>query len=130
MSPCEFSTDKPVLGFVLKFHGDHFSLTAEVTVNGDLLELDRKPHFLVFDHRNNRWYLMQTVQDDDLLMWLLSKNKRLTILNPHFIEFHHTFLEQVSRCYDVVFVNASGKKKKYVLDDVLKDASLQKPSQI
>jgi hypothetical protein len=128
MRPCGFSADKPVLSFVLKSHGDHFSFTAEVRINGDLLEISRKPHFFVFDDKNSGCYLMQTVQDDDLLMWVLSNNKRLTILNPHFIEFHHAFLDQVSRCYDVVFINASGKKKKYVLDDVLKDASLQNPS--
>lgn len=125
MRICRFSEDKPVLSFLLKFHGDHFSLVAEVTVNGEVLVLDRKPHFFVFNDKTGLCYLMQSVQDDDLLMWIHSNNKRLTVLKEHFFEFHHTFLDQLSRCYGVNFMNVSGKKKKYVFNDLVEETALR-----
>jgi hypothetical protein len=37
---CKFSLERPVLSFVLKFHQDHFSLTALASVNGNTLKFN------------------------------------------------------------------------------------------
>ena len=110
MSVCNYATDQPVLSFILKFHQDHFSFVASVSVNGNTLKFDYKPHFFVFDENTDLCYLMASVQDDDLLMWVLSNNKRLTILKEHFTEFHEKFLERVSSCYTVLFMDHKSKK--------------------
>ncbi|HEX4372286.1 MAG TPA: hypothetical protein VHZ50_03180, partial [Puia sp.] len=124
---CKFSEDKPVLSFVLKFYGDYFLLFAEIHVNGELLKTNdwsKKSPIVLFDEKNGLCYLMQSVQDDDLYWWMLTTNSRLTILKEHFIEFHHTFLEQISICYNVNYVNRSGKKQNYLFNEVLKEALL------
>jgi hypothetical protein len=107
---CKFSLERPVLSFVLKFHQDHFSLTALASVNGNTLKFNHKPHLFVFDETTELWYLMPTVQDDDLLMWMLSYNNRLTILKEHFTEFQNMFLEKLSLCYTVLFTDPTSKK--------------------
>ena len=123
MRDCSYSLEKPVLSFALKFHQDHFSFAAIVSVNGKPLKFNYKPHLFVFDDITELCYLMPSVQDDNLLMWVLSNNKRLTILKEHFTEFHDTFLDKVSLYYDVFFLNKSGVKSKYVFDDVLEDTA-------
>ena len=110
MRTCKYSIEKPFLSFVLKFHQDHFSLAAVVTVDGNPLKFEYKPHLFVFDEITGLCYLMSSVQDDDLLMWIWGNNKRLTILKEHFAEFHHTFLEKLSSCYAVSFTDPKSKK--------------------
>jgi len=107
---CKYSLERPVLSFLLKFHQDHFSLTAIVAVNGNVLKFDYKPHLFVFDETTELCYLMTSVQDDELLMWMLSNNRRLTILKEHFVEFHDTFLAKLSSCYKVAFTDPMSKK--------------------
>jgi len=130
LQSCQFSLDKPVLSFVLKFYVDHFSLFAEVHVNGQLLKTEgwgTKPPLVLFDEKDGLCYLMQSVQDDDLFWWMLNNNGRLTILKEHFNEFHHTFLDRLSQCYQVSFAIKSGKRKKYVFDEIKQETSLLKP---
>ncbi len=110
MQDCRYSLERPVLSFVLKFHQDHFSLTAVLSVDGNLLKFDYKPHLFVFDQTTELCYLMTSVQDDELLMWVMAHNKRLTILKEHFTEFHDTFLNKVSSYYPVLFVDPQSKK--------------------
>ena len=74
------------------------------------LKFNYKPHLFVFDETTELCYLMPSVQDDDLLMWMLSYNNRLTILKEHFTEFHNTFLEKLSSCYTVSFTDTQTKK--------------------
>jgi hypothetical protein len=107
---CSYSLERPVLSFVLKFHQDHFSLAAVVSIDGKPLKFDYKPHLFVFDEITKLCYLMPSVQDDDLLMWILTYNNRLTILKKHFKEFHSSFLERLSSCYPVFFIQPSTKK--------------------
>jgi hypothetical protein len=110
MHICNYATDPPVLSFLLKFHQDHFSFIAVVSVNRKALKFEYKPHFFVFDENTDLCYLMASVQDDDLLMWVLSNNKRLTILKEHFAEFHQKFLDRLSSCYTVLFMDHKSKK--------------------
>lgn len=107
---CKYSLERPVLSFTLKFHQDHFSLTGVASVNGDTLKFNHKPHLFIFDDLTELCYLMPSVQDDDLLMWVLSNNKRLTILKEDFTEFHNAFLAKVSSCYTVRFIDPKSKK--------------------
>ena len=110
MRDCIYSLERPVLSFLLKFHQDHFSLTAIVSINGNALKFDYKPHLFVFDDITGLCYLMATVQDDNLLMWMLSNNGRLTVMKEHFVEFHNTFLAKLNSCYTVSFSDAVAKK--------------------
>ena len=107
---CRYSLERPVLSFALKYHQDHFSLTAVLSIDGNPLKFDYKPHLFVFDDTTELCYLMASVQDDNLLMWLLANNNRLTILKEHFNEFHHTFLAMVSAYYTVLFTDPNTKK--------------------
>ena len=110
MRDCKYSLERPALSFLLKFHQDHFSLTAIVSVNGNALKFDYKPHLFVFDDITGLCYLMATVQDDNLLMWMLSNNRRLTVMKEHFVEFHETFLAKLNSCYTVSFSDPIAKK--------------------
>jgi hypothetical protein len=110
MRDCKYSLERPVLSFLLKFNQDHFSLTAIVSVNGNALKFDYKPHLFVFDEITELCYLMASVQDDDLLMWMLSNNRRLTVMKEHFVEFHDTFLAKLNSCYLVSFSDPMTKK--------------------
>lgn len=107
---CRYSLKRPVLSFSLKFHQDHFSFAAIVSVNDKPLKFNYKPHLFVFDDITELCYLMPSVQDDNLLMWVLSNNKRLTILKEHFAEFHDTFLAKVSSFYSVLYTSTKTKK--------------------
>lgn len=122
---CKYSLARPVLSFVLKFHQDHFSLAAELSVDGNFVKFDYKPHLFVFDEITGLCYLMASVQDDNLLMWVLAHNKRLTVLKEHFTEFHNTFLAQVSSHYPVMFNDPKSKKAipysfEMICDEILK----------
>lgn len=110
MQYCRYSLERPVLSFVLKFHQDHFSLTAIVSVNGKPLKFKYKPHLFVFDDITKLCYLMPSVQDDNLLMWMLSGNNKLTVLKAHFREFHDTFLAKISSFYLVLYTDPKSKK--------------------
>ena len=110
MQNCRHSLQRPVLSFLLKFNQDHFSLRAVITVNGNTLQLNHKPHLFVIDEATDICYLMYSVQDDELLMWMLRYHNRLTVLREHFAEFHLTFLEKISSCYEVLFYNPKSKK--------------------
>jgi hypothetical protein len=55
------ATDTPVLSFILKFHQDHFSFVAVLSVNGNALKFEYKPHFFVFDENTDLCYLMASV---------------------------------------------------------------------
>ncbi|MDP9076435.1 MAG: hypothetical protein M3O71_03345 [Bacteroidota bacterium] len=90
------------MSFIIKFHQVHFSFVAVVAVNGKHLKFNYKPQLFAFDDPTELCYLMPSVQDDDLLMWVLSDNKRLTVLRQHFKEFHTTFLAKVSSYYAVL----------------------------
>jgi hypothetical protein len=130
ISAGKFSMDRPFLSFILKFHGDHFSLFAEVHINGQLLkasDLNKKPPLILFDEKRGSCYLMSSVQDDDLLCWMLHNHNRLTVWKQHFIEFHHSFLKQLSKCYPVSFITKGGKRIKYAIDEVLNNASIVLP---
>jgi len=110
MRDCKYSLEIPVLNFQLKMYQDHFALEAIVTVNGNPLQFKNKPPLFVFDKATDLIYLMASVQDDDLLRWMLLHNNRLTILKQHFREFQDTFLAELSTFYPVHFINPNSKK--------------------
>lgn len=107
---CRYSLERPVLSFALKYHQDHFSLAAVLSIDGNPLKFDYKPHLFVFEETTELCYLMASVQDDNLLMWLLANNNRLTILKEHFNEFHERLLAMVSAYYTVLFTDPKSKK--------------------
>jgi hypothetical protein len=125
MRGCSYSLERPVLSFFLKFHLDHFSLSAVVSVNNNALKFKHKPQLFVFDDITELCYLMPSVQDDDLLRWMLSNNNRLTILKDHFVEFYNVFLEKLSSYYTVLFTDPKTKKAApysydFVLNELIK----------
>lgn len=110
MGGCKYSLERPVLSFLLKCHQDHFSLEAVVSVNGIALQFKHKSPLFIFDQATGLSYLISSVQDDDLLLWMLSYNNRLTVLKEHFNEFHNAFLSELSAFYSVHFIDPKTKK--------------------
>jgi len=110
MRDCKYSLDRPVLSFQLKMYQDYFALEAIMTVNGSTLHFKNKPPLFVFDKTTGLIYLMSSVQDDDVLRWMLSHNNRLTILKQHFKEFQNSFLGELSSYYSVNFIDPQSKK--------------------
>lgn len=117
--PCRFSAERPELYFILKHHHDHFSLAAALSVNGVELNVEYKTQLFVVEQGTNCHYLMDSLEADDLFNWMHKYNNRLTILNQHFTEFHHTFLKNLSEYYRVYFIApGTGKKSIYQLDQM------------
>jgi hypothetical protein len=123
MEKCSLGSERPALSFILKFMGDHFSLSASTTVNGVPLKSGwYKPHLFIFDERKEICYVTSSVQDDDLLIWLWAESNRITVLKEHFREFHERFLEKAAFCYEVLFsCPGSGKKSIYDFETVLEE---------
>jgi hypothetical protein len=104
--PCRVSASRPVLYFALRYHKDHFSLSASVSLNGIEVKMDNKTNLLVVEEDTNTHYLMTSVEADDLLNWMHTHHNRLTVLKEHFALFHDTFLEKLNERYTVYFGSA------------------------
>lgn len=84
MRDCRYSMERPTLTFQLTFHKDHFSLSVNVIVGSKAIIVDHKPHLFVFDEQSHTCFLMNSIQDDDLLIWMMDNNNKITILKEHF----------------------------------------------
>jgi hypothetical protein len=69
-----------------------------------------KVNLFMYDEVKELIYLMASVQDDELLIWLSYERYRITILKVYFREFHHTFLARLSDHYEVLFSHSGSKK--------------------
>lgn len=101
MTDCRYSLERPSLIFLLSFHKDHFNLSVEVIVGSEIIAVKLKPHLFVFDENSKTCYLMNSIQDDDLLIWMLDNKNKITVLKNDFAEFNSNFLADLSESYSV-----------------------------
>ncbi|CAM3715962.1 hypothetical protein MUGA111182_04895 [Mucilaginibacter galii] len=120
IKPCRFSTSRPELYFVLKEQKDHYYLSAALALNGAAFPFDCKTQLFAMD-RASSFYLMNTVDADDLLNWIYTSNNRLTVLKEHFSLFEDSFLKQLAEHYPI-YVRHTGKGKPvlYTYQDLIK----------
>lgn len=118
MRDCRYSLEHPSLIFNLTHHKDYFTLSVEVIVGSKAIELEHKPHLFVFDEQTNTCFLMNSLQDDELLIWMIDNNNKITILAEHFHEFDKDFLGQLNGHYNVFFSERSGKRVAYDYNSV------------
>jgi hypothetical protein len=91
LRPCRLSLLRPVLYLILKDHKDHLSLSANLSINGTKLKVNHKTHLFVLDQDTYCFYLIDSVEADDLLNWVYATSNRPTILKPHFTSFRIPF---------------------------------------
>jgi hypothetical protein len=102
--------DQLSISFVLKDKGEYFNLELLVKAG----ERNITPHALkiplfVMDTGTNTFYLVNSMQDENLLNWLSKYNSRLTVMKAHFENFKNRFLSPLSKCY--LITNQVGKSK-------------------
>lgn len=102
MNSCRYSLERPVLVFLLSLSKGYLKLSVEVTIGGHVTPVEDKPHF-IFDKQTGYRYLMKSIQDDDLLNWMIDNDNRITDLNNDFVEFDNTVLNEIAKSYVVFF---------------------------
>jgi hypothetical protein len=105
MERCSFSLVKAVLSFKLKFYSDHYILNPRVTINGKTLNLQHNPDFFMFDDEQKQFYLLNSLQDDDILAWMSYSGNKLTIIRKHYDDFKVSFLHPLGQCYKLFFIS-------------------------
>lgn len=60
--------EHPSLTFKLTHHKDYFTLTVDVIVDSKAIRLEHKPHLFVFGEETNTCFLMNSLQEDELLI--------------------------------------------------------------
>jgi hypothetical protein len=111
MERCSYGLERPVVSFSLKFYGSHFIIFTTVRVNGKIIRPSwLKVNLFMYDEVKELIYLMKSVQDDELLIWLSYERYRITILKVHFREFHETFLARLTDHYEVLFSHSGSRK--------------------
>ncbi|PAW93918.1 hypothetical protein CKK33_10600 [Mucilaginibacter sp. MD40] len=113
MQGCRYSLERPSLTFNLTYHKHYFTLMVDIIIGSKAIKVEHKPHLFVFDEETNTCFLMNTLQDDELLIWMTDNNNKITILAEHFHEFDKDFLRQLSDKYSVFFSERSGKRIAY-----------------
>jgi len=116
LKKCCLAASLPVLSFILKDKGDHFTLHAVITNGNQEIHLNfNKAPLFVASENDAIYYSLATVQDDDLLNWLIGYDNCLTVLKAHFTQFHEQFLKKLSGCYPV-YVQMNKAKEKVFYD--------------
>jgi hypothetical protein len=113
MRDCRYSLERPTLAFDLTYQKEYFTLTVNVIVGSKAITVDHKPHLFVFDEETHTGFLMNSIQDDELLIWMMDNKNKVTVLTEHFSEFEVSFLSPLSEKYVVFFLDRSGKRVSY-----------------
>ena len=110
MRDCRYSLERPTLVFDLNYHKEYFTLKVNVIVGSKAITVDHKPYLFVFDEETHTGFLMNSIQDDELLIWMMDNKNKITVLAEHFGEFDKDFLSPLSKKYVVFFSDRSGKR--------------------
>lgn len=113
MRDCRYSLEVPSLTFDLTYHKEYFNLSVNVIVGSKIIPVTHKPHLFVFDEETHTAFLMNSIQDDELVIWMIDNKNKLTISTDHFKEFDENFLSQLSEKYVVFFFDRSSKRVSY-----------------
>ncbi|MEP6846763.1 MAG: hypothetical protein ABI861_12200 [Panacibacter sp.] len=113
MRDCRYSLERPSLTFQLTYHKDYFNLSVSLIVGSHAITVDHKPHLFVFDDQTHTCFLMNSIQDDELLIWIMDNKNNITVLKEHFEEFDKSFLHPLNDHYAVFFSDRSGRRLGY-----------------
>jgi len=113
MQGCRYSLERPFLSFLLTFRKDRFNLSAEVIIGSSIITVEHKPHFFIFDEKTGHCYMMNSIQDDSLLNWMLDNKNKVTILKEDFVEFNEDYLTNLAECYPLFFADKPGNRLAY-----------------
>jgi hypothetical protein len=113
MQASRYSLEQPSLSFMLAFHKDRFSLSVEVIIGSQIITVENKPHFFIHDEQTGNCYMMNNIQDDSLLNWMLDNKNIITVLKEDFAEFNEDFLKVLAKCYPVFFADKPGNRTAY-----------------
>jgi len=113
MQPCRYSLEQPSLSFMLTFHKDRFNLSVEVIIGSQVIIVEHKPHFFILDEQIGNCYMMKSIQDDNLLNWMLNNKNKVTTLKEDFEEFNADYLTTLAECYPVFFADKPGNRVAY-----------------
>lgn len=111
MHPCKITSDKITISFVLKQRKEDFILTPTISTPLGVITDYSKISLFIIDNATNKFFLVNSVQDEMLLNWLKLYSFRLTILKDHMIDFQSRFLNQINDCYEVFFQPFGSKGK-------------------
>lgn len=117
------STIPSSLSFVLKDHGDHFQMNAIISNNHRKAEIaEESTPFFTQSNAGRTWNLTASVQDDEVMNWMNLHHNVLTIMKPHFVQFHERFLSRLSDSYTIYFVPYRSRQRHlYDYGSVLKE---------
>ena len=113
MQACRYSLERPSLSFSLTFYKDRFNLSVEVIIGSKIIAVTQKPHFFIIDEQTGTCYLMNSIQDDGLLNWMLDSKNKITVLKEDFDEFNENFLMGLAECYPIFFADKRGSRTAY-----------------
>lgn len=113
MQVCRYSLEQPSLSFMLTFHKDRFNLSVEVIIGSQVIAVEHKPHFFIHDEQTGNCYMMNNIQDDSLLNWMLDNKNIITVLKEDFTEFNENFLMGLAERYPIFFADKPGNRTAY-----------------
>lgn len=113
MVDCVIVNAQVTLSFLLTEHQDHFVLEALVTdqQGKELALTNQTPRFFVSQRSGYNYYLLPSLQDNDLMEQLQENENRLTVLKQHFAGFEKKYLVPIIECYPVAFKPLKSRKK-------------------
>ncbi|TFF29708.1 hypothetical protein [Mucilaginibacter psychrotolerans] len=79
MRDCRYSLERPFLAFDLTYRKEYFNLSVNVIVGSKLIPVTHKPNLFVFDEETHTAFLMNSIQDDELLIWMMDNKNKLTV---------------------------------------------------
>ncbi|GAA4329149.1 hypothetical protein GCM10023149_33620 [Mucilaginibacter gynuensis] len=102
MQPCQVSAGGVAVSFLLSDKNDHYLLEPVCRINGKEMGLAyRKTPLFIVHAVTNHYYLVGSLQEDELLNWFADHGNRVTILKEHFDDFRERFLNSLAECYPV-----------------------------
>ncbi|QJD97709.1 hypothetical protein HH214_18430 [Mucilaginibacter robiniae] len=113
MRPCRYSLERPSLRFLLTIHRDYLKLSVEVTVGSRVVPVAHKPHLFIFDEEAGYCHLMSSMEDDELLNWMLDHGNRITALTENFEEFDNDVLGKLAARHPVFFSDRNKSRLAY-----------------
>lgn len=78
-----------------------------------MITVEHKPHFFIHDEQTGDCFMMNNIQDDSLLNWMLDNKNIITVLKEDFEEFNKGFFMGLAECYPVFFADKPGNRKGY-----------------
>lgn len=93
-------TNHVYIDFILKDKGDYFILEPKVVAENIEVKLPAyKSVYMLHDFKSDKFYLLSSTQDENLLNWLSGKDYKLTIFKKDFEDFYEKFIRRLTKSY-------------------------------